>query len=117
MKFVLNERYLLQLNFDGFFRCGIPLTRSAYEQGMEAYREKAKGSIQQEDIVLNYDPANCLSQFEQLVNSVNGICRGGDGVFTAIIQSAGAYFSGVRNLEQTSADIAARLSIYNAEQA
>ena len=117
MKFVLNERYLLQLNFDGFFRCGIPLTRSAYERGMEACREKAKGSIQQEDIVLNYDPANCLSQFEQLVNSVNGICRGGDGVFTAIIQSAGAYFSGVRNLEQTSADIAARLSIYNAEQA
>ena len=115
MKFVLNERYLLQLNFDGFFRCGIPLTRSAYERGMEAYREEAKGSIQQEDIVLNYDPANCLSQFEQLVNSVNGICRGGDGVFTAIIQSAGAYFSGVRNLEQTSADIAARLSIYNAE--
>ena len=116
MKFTLNERYLLQLNFDGFFRCGIPLTRSAYERGMEAYREKAGGSIRQEELVLTYDPANCFGQFEQLVNSVNGICRGGDGVFTPILQSAGTYFSGDRSLEQVSQDIAARLGIYRAEQ-
>ena len=117
MKFTLNERYLIQQNFDGFFRGGIPLTREAYERGMEAYREKAGGSIQQqEDLILSYDPANCFAQFERLVNSVNGVCRGGDGIFTAILQSAEAYFSGDRSLEQVSRDIAARLGIYRAEQ-
>lgn len=116
MKFTLNERYLLQLNFDGFFRRGIPLSRSAYEKGLEAYREKALGSIQQEEVALSYEPENCFAQFEKLVNGVNGICRGGEGIYAALSQSAGAWFSGDKSLEQVSQDIAARLGIYRAEQ-
>ncbi len=115
MKFVLNERYLLQMNFNGFFRRGIPLTREAYERGMEAYREKAQGSIQQEDVLLNYDPDNCFCEFRRLVDNVNGICRGGDGIFTALVQCAEAWFSGDKSLEQVSRDMAARLEIYRAE--
>ena len=116
MKFLLNERYLLQLNFHGSFRRGIPLIRSAYEKGMEACREKAQGSIQQENVTLSYEPENCFAQFERLVNGVNGICRGGDGIFSALTQSAGAWFSGDRSLEQVSQDMASRLEIYRAEQ-
>lgn len=116
MKFVLDDRYLLQLNFDGSFRQVIPLSRGAYEKGMEACRKKAGGGIQQENLSLSYEPENCFAQFEELVNGVNGICRGGDGIYAALTQSAQAWFSGDKSLEQVSRDMASRLEIYIAEQ-
>ncbi len=120
MKFVLNDRYLLNMTFSGDFLSGIPLTKSAYEKGMAAYREMDPGRISasgavSEEIILPYDSTNCFAQFERLVDKVSGLCRGPDEIFDAVMNTANSYFAGDKPLEQAADDIAKRLRIYNAE--
>ncbi len=60
MKFVMNDRYLLNMTFSGDSLAGIPLTKSAYEKGMAAYRKMDPERISTagqgyEDQILLYD--------------------------------------------------------------
>lgn len=118
MAFILNDRYLVN-PFSGGFRYGIPLTRSAYEREIGQYWTwmdgKLYGSINGTDYELRYDAENCKSLFLSLLDQVEGICRDGDEIFDAVMNTANAFFAGDKPLEQAAEDIAKRLKIYNAE--
>ncbi len=116
--FLLNDRYLVR-GFTGSFSLGIPITRSAYERGLENYWTwmdgKLSGTVNGADYDLTYDADNCKALFLSLLNQVDGICRDGDEIFDAVMTTANAYFAGDKPLEQAADDIAKRLRIYNAE--
>ena len=118
LAFLLNDRYLVT-PFSGGFRYGIPLTRSAYEREIGQYWAwmdgKLSGSINGADYELAYDADNCKALFLSLLDQVDGICRDGDEIFDAVMNTANSYFAGDKPLEQAADDIAKRLRIYNAE--
>ena len=119
MAFMLNDRYLAN-PFLGGFRYGIPITRSAYEREIGQYWAwmdgKLYGSISGADYELAYDADNCKALFLSLLDQVDGICRDGDEIFDAVMNTANSYFAGDKPLDQAAEDIAKRLRIYNAEQ-
>ena len=119
MAFLLNDRYLVQ-GFTGSFAWGIPITRSAYERGIAQYWSWMDGglggSVNGMEYDLHYDPENCKALFLSLLDQVDGICRDGDEIFDAVMNSANAYFAGDKPLDQAAEDIAKRLKIYNAER-
>ena len=119
MAFMLNDRYLAN-PFLGGFRYGIPITRSAYEREIGKYWAwmdgKLSGSINGADYELAYDADNCKALFLSLLDQVDGICRDGDEIFDAVMNTANAYYAGDKPLEQAADDIAKRLKIYNAER-
>lgn len=119
LAFLLNDRYLVT-PFSGGFRYGIPLTRSAYEREIGQYWAwmdgKLSGSLNGADYELAYDADNCKALFLSLLDQVDGICRDGDEIFDAVMNTANSYFAGDKPLEQAADDIAKRLKIYNAER-
>ena len=119
LAFMLNDRYLVN-PFLGGFRYGIPLTRSAYERELGQYWAwmdgKLSGSINNADYEIFYDASNCKALFLRLLDQVDGICRDGDEIFDAVMNSANAYFAGDKPLDQAAEEIAKRLKIYNAER-
>ena len=119
MAFLLNDRYLVR-GFTGSFAWGIPITRSAYERGMTQYWSWMDGglggSVNGMEYDLHYDPENCKALFLSLLDQVDGICRDGDEIFDAVMNSANAYFAGDKPLDQAAEEIAKRLKIYNAER-
>lgn len=119
LAFLLNDRYLVNPFFGGF-RYGIPLTRSAYEREIGQYWAwmdgKLSGSINGADYEIFYDPDNCKALFLTLLDQVDGVCRDGDEIFDAVMNTANSYFAGDKPLEQAADDIAKRLKIYNAER-
>ena len=54
--------------------------------------------------------------FLALLDEVEGVCRDGDELYTAVRHTAEAYFSGDKALEQAASEIARQLRIYHAEQ-
>lgn len=120
LKFVLSDRYLINTLYSSWgFSHGIPITHSGYENAIGGYWEHMNGIVEGQingvDFKLNYDPENCKALFLSLLDSVDGICRDGDEVFEAVMNTANSYFAGNKPLEQAADDIAKRLKIYNAE--
>ena len=76
---------------------------------------KLSGSINGADYELAYDADNCKALFLSLLDQVDGICRDGDEIFDAVMNTANSYFAGDKPLEQAADDIAKRLRISNAE--
>ena len=118
IRFALQDRYLTDMSYGMGFRHGIPLTRSAYEQGARAW-EKLNGEISGYadgvDYSLSYDPANCEALFRQLLDGAEGAQRGPDELYTAVEGLARSFFAGDKTLEEAAADIASRLQVYMAE--
>ena len=119
MKFLLHDRYLTDLTYGRGFRSAIPLTRSAFEQGANAWKDLngvISGSINDVEYSLTYDPKRCDELFQKLLDAVDGVLRDGDEIYSTLAALAQSYFSGDKPLEQVSADIASRLRTYQAER-
>ncbi len=118
LRFALQDRYLTDMSYGMGFRHGIPLTRSAYEQGARAWEKLngvISGSADGADYSLSYDPANCDALFRQLLDGAEGVQRGPDELYTAVNSLARSFFAGDKPLDQAAADIASRLRVYRAE--
>lgn len=119
LSFVLSDRYLVR-GFTGSFSYGIPLTRAAYDRGMAQYEiwmdGQLSGTVNGMDYELRYDPENAKALFLALLDEVEGVCRDGDELYTAVRRTAEAYFSGDKAMEQAASEIARQLRIYHAEQ-
>ncbi len=118
IQFTLQDRYLTDMSYGMGFRRGIPLTRSAYEQGARAWEKLdgvISGSADGVDYSLTYDPANCEALFRQLLDGAEGVQRGPDELYTAVEGLAASYFAGEKSLDQAAEDIASRLAVYRAE--
>ena len=119
LSFLLSDRYLVR-GFTGSFSHGVPLTRAAYARGMAQYEiwmdGQLSGTVNGMDYELGYDPENAKALFLALLDEVEGVCRDGDELYTAVRHTAEAYFSGDKALEQAASEIARQLRIYHAEQ-
>ena len=119
LSFLLSDRYLVR-GFTGSFSHGVPLTRAAYDRGMAQYETwmdgQLAGTVNGMDYELRYDPENAKALFLALLDEVEGVCRDGDELYTAVRHTAEAYFSGDKALEQAASEIARQLRIYHAEQ-
>lgn len=119
LSFLLSDRYLVR-GFTGSFSYGIPLTRAAYDRGMAQYEiwmdGQLSGTVNGMDYELRYDPENAKALFLALLDEVEGVCRDGDELYTAVRHTAEAHFSGDKALEQAASEIARQLRIYHAEQ-
>ena len=119
LSFLLSDRYLVR-GFTGSFSHGVPLTRAAYARGIAQYETwmdgHLSGTVNGMDYELRYDPENAKTLFLALLDKVEGVCRDGDELYTAVRRTAEAYFSGDKALEQAASEIARQLRIYHAEQ-
>lgn len=116
LRFMLADRYLVSaFGNTVFLRGGIPITVSALELAAEAAKN-AGGVLISNGVEYAYDPLYYGSLFQNLIDSVDGVCRGGDELYDIVNALAQSYFSGDKTLEQVSADIASRLSVFKAEQ-
>lgn len=115
LQFVLSDRYLVSAFGDAvFLRAGIPITVSALAPVTEAAKN-SDGVLRWNEVEYSYDPLYYGALFQNLLDGVDGICRGGDELYDIVNALAQSYFSGDKTLEQVSADIASRLSLYKAE--
>ena len=116
LQFMLADRYLVSAFGNAvFLRSGIPITVSALEPAAEAAKN-AGGVLISNGVEYAYDPLYYGSLFQNLIDSVDGVCRGGDELYDTVYALAQSYFSGEKSLEQVSNDIASRLSVFKAEQ-
>ena len=115
LQFVLSDRYLVSaFGNTVFLRGGIPITVSALAPVTEAAKN-SDGVLRWNEVEYSYDPLYYGALFQNLLDGVDGICRGGDELYDIVNALAQSYFSGDKTLEQVSADIASRLSLYKAE--
>lgn len=116
MKFLLSDRYwVFETKNNAILRDGIPITVSALEPVLDAMKN-AGSVLRFDDLSYEYDPAYYEELFHSLIDSVDGVCRGGDELYSTVCGLAESYFAGDKTLEQVSQDIASRLKVYNAEQ-
>ena len=116
LHFMLADRYLVSAFGNAIFlRGGIPITVSALELAAEAAKNTG-GVLTSNGVEYAYDPLYYGSLFQNLIDSVDGVCRGGDELYDIVSALAQSYFSGEKSLEQVSNDIASRLSVFKAEQ-
>ena len=116
LRFLLQDDFLLDKARTGGFADGIPITRSAYEKGMEAYRERADGTLTINERTLTYDPENVFFQYEAMLERVRCVIRGEDTISRLCLGESQRFFDGEKSLEETASAIAQRLRIYRAEQ-
>ena len=119
MKFLLSDRYLVDITYGRGFCSGIPLTESAFERGMDAYGEldgALSGYVNGAEYSLTYDPVNCASLFQKLLNRADGVLWDEDELYSAVAELARFYFNGGRDLDQIAEDIASRIKLFHAEQ-
>ena len=116
LRFMLADRYLVSaFGNTVFLTGGIPITVSALELAAEAAKN-AGGVLISNGVEYAYDPLYYGSLFQNLIDSADGVCRGGDELYDTVYALAQSYFSGEKSLEQVSNDIASRLGVFKAEQ-
>lgn len=116
LRFLLQDDFLLDKARSGGFADGIPITRSAYEKGMIAYRERADGTLTINERILTYDPENVFSQYDAMLERLRCVIRGEDTISRLCLSESQGFFEGEKSLEETASAIAQRLRIYRAEQ-
>ena len=116
LRFLLQDDFLLDKARTGGFVNGIPITRSAYEKGMEAYRERADGTLIINGRTLSYDPENVFRQYDAMLSRIACVIRGEDTISRLCVSESERFFDGEKSLEETASAISQRLRIYLAEQ-